>query len=534
MNIYGTARITGSVDTATVAHIWAGNTEGDLRKVNLGGDITIQGDSIKVNVPALPPGTVLNSTLRWDGTTWVENDSLLVNEKGESAFGGTAINTARSITTSKDIAVNGIRIGRGQSNNVLNIAIGNLALNNNSASEGNIAIGPNALQSSIAWGNTAIGRLTLSGFNGGQSNTAVGEGAASFATGSGSFNVYMGRLNSRSSTSSYNTVAGYQALYSQTSSGSNTVSGYQALYTLTGAGATFNTVMGTEAGRDATGITGVSWFGAGSGYNSTSKHSIFLGRNSGFHVTKDSTLIIQSTSDSIATIVGDLGRKKVGINRGPWGISRTLDVGGDLRVRTNVDTATLSRLWAGNPEGDLKRVYVGDGLGFVGDTLKATSIYVPVPAPYMQANADVSGYNDTINASQSKPIKFDWLPWAKDWAQAGDWLEYQGLDTFIAKIHVEVSLSVDAATTGQLVFYSNAFNVQDEMYGEEVAFNAGTQTITITNHTLYGVPLVNSIVGADEFAVYLKNTSGNTRIFTIHRAKVSIIKVADWDPEFGD
>lgn len=51
---------------------------------------------------------------------------------------------------------------------------------------------------------------------------------------------------------------------------------------------------------------------------------------------------------------------------------RTLDVTGTLRASANVDTASLTRIWAGNTQGDLRRLKLGSNLSIANDTLNAT------------------------------------------------------------------------------------------------------------------------------------------------------------------
>lgn len=355
--------------------------------------VTQQGDSIVINTPAqtlstsndsiyisagngvkvpgtIANGTTYNSTLRWNNVIWKQNDLMLADSLGHTGIGA-AIQTTRSITTAKDIEVNGIRMGRGQANDIDNIAIGIDALKSASSQGGNTAIGTEALMNHTQSGTVAIGNSAFRLNTTGHSNTGVGEGVGNFSSTLGVANTFVGRLSARSNTSSNNVAMGNQAIYSQTSSGSNTAIGAEALRAATGGGLTFNTVVGGFAARNAT-VTGSSFFGANSGYNSTSDFSIFAGYNSGYNVTKDSTLFLDVGSDSTAAIVGDLRNNKIGINGTPWTIDRTLDVNGDLRVVSNVDTATVTRLWAGNTQGDMRRVKLGTNLSFSTDTLNAT------------------------------------------------------------------------------------------------------------------------------------------------------------------
>lgn len=409
------------VNIGAGAQIYAGKSDTILRFrtiVDQGiASVTQAGDTVVVNVPAqtlstsndsiyislgngikvpnVPPsGTVLNSTLRWDGSNWVENDSLLVNSQGEAAL-GMPINTSRSLRTRKDISVDSIDVGRGLNGSLTNTRVGYNALASTTSSINTTAVGRQAGASiTTGYDNTLVGHGVGLAITTGPQNTGVGRNALQNIT-TGQNNTGHGSMTLFFSSSSYSTAVGAAALRGQTTSGSNSAVGFESGYSITGAGTTFNTFLGTESGRNATGNQGSTFVGAGSGYNSTSKHSVFLGRNSGYSVTKDSTMVIEPTSDTVATIVGDFRNKRVGINRNPWGIEQTLDVGGTLRVRSDVGI-TPTRLWSSDTNGDFRRVKLGTNLSFSGDTLNASAsglMWGDVGPEYLVGtNAD----NDTL------------------------------------------------------------------------------------------------------------------------------------------
>jgi len=372
--------------------------------------VTQQGDTIIINTPAqtlstsndsiyisdgngvkvpgtIANGTTYNSTLRWNNVIWKQNDLMLADSLGHTGIGA-AIQTTRSITTAKDIDVYSIRIGRGSGNSVFNTAIGNTALNTNTSGIENTVVGHSAGQNVTQNRNTMVGYRagevsvtsdnTFIGNRAGYLNT-TGDGTAigSYALGftgskTGTSNTAIGDYASGRITSASSTVAvGGSAMAYATTSGSNTAVGHFAMYNSAGSGVTFNTVVGKDAGR-AGNYTASTFLGMGSGYNSTSDFSIFAGYNAGYNVTKDSTLFMDVGSDTVGTIVGDLRNNRLGINRSPWTVLRTLDVNGTARVVSNVDTATVTRLWAGNTQGDMRRVKLGTNLSISNDTLNAS------------------------------------------------------------------------------------------------------------------------------------------------------------------
>lgn len=374
--------------------------------------VTQVGDSIVINTPAqtlstsndsiyisggngvkvpgtIANGTTYNSTLRWNNVIWKQNALMLADSLGHTGI-GTALQTTKSITTAKDISVFGVNVGRGGGDDILNVSVGADALfANTGTGENNTAVGAEAMYFNETGDyNTAVGRRsnfsqtahagTFVGHHSGNSNNAsqnTGIGAYAFGsagTKTGTNNLAAGYQTLQYNTSaSFNTALGAYALSSSTTSGSNTGIGFEALYTMAGAGVTFNAALGSYAGRDAS-TTATTFLGSQAGYFSTSDYSIFAGYRGGYTVTKDSVLFFDVGSDTTGAIVGDLNTNSIGINRNPWGIARTLDVGGTARVRSSVDTATVNALWGSNTIGDLRKVKLGNNLSFSNDTLNAS------------------------------------------------------------------------------------------------------------------------------------------------------------------
>lgn len=503
----GTARITASVDTATVAHFWMGNTVGDLRKVNIGSDFVVQGDSLKVQGGgSLPAGSVLNSTLRWDGTDWVENDSLLANANGEVAAGGAAINTARGITTIKDIDIYGIRAGRGDSADSTNTVFGRLALNKSTPGTKNSTFGVQAGENVTGLENTYIGYRT-------------------------------GRTNV---TGNYNTAIGATALQLASSNGWNTAIGHSALFNASGPTTEGNTAVGFAAlASNSVGLYNTA-IGYGAGQASSSKYSIFIGFRAGYTTSKDSTLHIGATSiDSVATIIGNLREKRVGINLAAWGVKRQFHVNGDLRINTDVDTATLTQIWAGNNEGDLRRVIPGDNLSFTGDTLNAN------------ANADLFEYphgstyytdtefprSKTLTTGQTDTVEFavagpgDYYPGSQfvyntdgqfianfDSAYIEKWECTPCIPQYEMQFNVAMSIaSADTLNSLLLKVYHNGSPV--ETCTQETFVEAGNRPINIS--TTCHLRMVDT----DVIDVRLQNSDSGSRTFTIKRLTANIHQV---------
>jgi hypothetical protein len=123
---------------------------------------------------------------------------------------GVVVNNEAHTFTGGDASINGIWVGRGQSNVASNVAIGVAALGTSSTSgTQNVAIGSNAADTltsgsdNIAIGNNALGIATTA-----SSNIAIGSGALD-TTVTGGFNVAIGQNALGACTGTNNTVIGY-------------------------------------------------------------------------------------------------------------------------------------------------------------------------------------------------------------------------------------------------------------------------------------------------------------------------------------
>ncbi len=123
---------------------------------------------------------------------------------------GVVVNNEAHTFTGGDASINGIWVGRGQSNVASNVAIGVSALGTSSTSgTQNVAIGSNAADALTSGAdNIAIGKDTLGLATTASSNIAIGSGALD-ATVTGGFNVAIGTNALGSCTGTNNTAVGY-------------------------------------------------------------------------------------------------------------------------------------------------------------------------------------------------------------------------------------------------------------------------------------------------------------------------------------
>ena len=172
---------------------------------------------------------------------------------------------SETTTFSKDLAVNGITVGRGGGNESTNTAIGTAALTSNTTGNSNIAVGMNAL----------LGNIT------GSYSTAIGLDAL------------------RRSTGGFNTAFGAFALDKTTTGVNNTAIGPLALeYNETGS---LNTAIGFNAGvsssyKDLTNTTAI-----GNGARVTASNTIQLGNTSVTNVNTSGTITAAGMGLGVST-----------------------------------------------------------------------------------------------------------------------------------------------------------------------------------------------------------------------------------------
>lgn len=140
--------------------------------------------------------------------------------------------------------VNGLRLGTGAGSYVTSTAFGRYALN--SANFNSTGLGYRAGSSNSSY-SVSVGARA------GQYNTGIGNVAVGFCAfqgnGDGGFNVAVGQRAFRSSTSGcFNTVIGSLAFDGGTSQSYNTLLGVNAGRCMSGYDATFNVVVGVDAG----------------------------------------------------------------------------------------------------------------------------------------------------------------------------------------------------------------------------------------------------------------------------------------------
>ena len=134
------------------------------------------------------------------------------------------------------------------------------------------------------------------------------------------------------------------------------------------------------------------------------------------------------------------GNTKVGTSGDPV---RDLEVDGELRVTADVDTAEQELIWAGNNEGDLNRLIVGEGLSVSGDSLIGEGVTYT-------AGTNIVIAGDSISADIKWPHWDGGVTWAGSGLQqnlttAIDTCQWRNsVGTMSMEVHISELISFDS------------------------------------------------------------------------------------------
>lgn len=241
--------------------------------------------------------------------------------------------TANSVTTTIDSTINGVRIGKGNSNVITNTVVGYLGLSSNTGGYQNTAVGSQALRLNVGgYDNTALGASSLGASTSATSNVAIGS-AAGLATTTGSQNTFIGtqaaQLNTVGST---NVAIGNQALSQATVAAGNVAIGFSAGFGTTGS---YNVAIGLQA---------VSGGASGQFNTAVGNQSMFAGSSGNENSAFGAGSLLYTTSGSNNTAIGvnallnnTTGTGNVAIGRATGTTSLTGD--SNIIIGYNADTS---------------------------------------------------------------------------------------------------------------------------------------------------------------------------------------------------
>jgi hypothetical protein len=215
--------------------------------------------------------------------------------------------SAATITTSADITVNSVKVGRGAGNFTTNLAVGADALTGSNTGQFNLAVGPQTLTANTT----------------GQQNTAFGQGSLF-----------------RNTTGAFNTGIGTATLQFVTVGDSNTAVGNSALVVATGNN---NIAIGKDAGKyQADGVTSLT----------TINSSTYIGTNTrGFNNSDDNSIVIGANAVGLGSNTTVIGNSSTTATK----LFGTLEATGDATINT-------VKVGRGTGSGNANNVAVGVGV----------------------------------------------------------------------------------------------------------------------------------------------------------------------------
>lgn len=178
---------------------------------NVGGNLFWNGIQLDT-AGSLPTGTTLNSTLRWNGISWIEDINFRIADDANNFGAGTTLSFGTgtnnlifgksifgNLTTGSRLLVIGSNSG-----GLMTTAIDTVIIGYNSGT--NITSGTN---------NTIIGQNSANSLTIGFNNVIIGDGNSLIGLGTAAYNVFIGSaITGTMTNSSYNTAIGTNINYS--------------------------------------------------------------------------------------------------------------------------------------------------------------------------------------------------------------------------------------------------------------------------------------------------------------------------------
>lgn len=291
-----------------------------------------------------------------------------------------------------DASINNIRVGRGGGDLITNTVVGNNALTLNTTGNNNIAVGTSALSANTTGiHNNALGVSALQNNLTGRGNVAVGINTLQSNT-TGDFNIAFGETALQNNTDGTSNIGiGLRSLRSNVNGSNNIGIGTDAIATSVG---NSNIGLGHLAGFDVTSSSNGIYIG-------NSIRGDFVGDNNIVIGTKNYSIASPENTSALASsnsifINSNTGTERIRVNNlgnmgvGAFDPTHKLDVNGELRVRSILDTLEITNLLSANANGVIKKLAYDSLVSYLRDSIK--------DADWYQAGTSNSPYaiNDSI------------------------------------------------------------------------------------------------------------------------------------------
>ena len=325
LNVIGSTTITGSLDVSgTSGYILVGSSTGGNIGVGvgtIGAKVHIGSGTATANTAPIKLTAGTNLTTPEAGTIEFNGDSLFFTTGSTRSTILTSINP----TSSTNINVQGLTIGKGRTGSLDNVYIHTSSISPNVTGTRNVGIG------SFATTNVTSGNY----------NIGVGYAAGATVT-TATHNVFVGGFAGYLSNGSYNTFVGMEANY-RAAGNANVAVGYDCLFENTG---TRNTGIGPQAGMFVATGNDNAYFGYNAGRyiadgvtnSGISSASVFLGVDSRPLASSQTNQIVigyQAIGLGSNTVV--IGNNSITTTalKGNTQVSGSLNVSGSTTVRGN-------------------------------------------------------------------------------------------------------------------------------------------------------------------------------------------------------
>ena len=240
---------------------------------------------------------------------------------------------------SEDSYFNGVRIGKGASNNIQNTAVGYTALGSNTTGEGNTAIGfQGQMSGTTGSSNTSLGFAALIDNTTSSGNTAIGYQALQKNTGDnniaiGTNTMYLAQNSTR------NIVVGSNALEtSANGAANNIIMGVNSMRVATSAAE--NVTIGNEAGSTFTNETRNTLLGASTDITAGITNSTAIGYGAAVNTSNK----IQLGNASVTSVVTSGTISATGFNGPLTGNASTATLANNISATANTSLTSLANL----------------------------------------------------------------------------------------------------------------------------------------------------------------------------------------------
>ena len=239
------------------------------------GTLTLDRQNGSINISGFLTGGTSSSGTSVTGFTYNNKNQFSISQSDGTTLNAT-INIVTGLTSTGDISVNNLTVGKGGGNIASNTVFGNQSLPVNTTGYSNTTIGSIAMYSNTTgFNNTSVGNQSLYSNTTGNYNTSVGSYSLTINS-TGSNNIAIGHNSLYYNNADNNLAVGYESLYKNTLGIQNVGIGQFSLHDNTTGGG--NTAIGFSSSLSNTvGIQNTSVGNNSLSYNQNGSNNTAIG-----------------------------------------------------------------------------------------------------------------------------------------------------------------------------------------------------------------------------------------------------------------